>query len=92
MDAQTLLDNTVARLRRHRGRYAEIVSAGEGFSDSWLSKIANGKITSPTIDSLQRLIEALDTFEGVSQPQDAAANDPDQDPGATRLGPFEAPP
>lgn len=63
MDAQTLLANTRARLRRHEGSYVEIARANPGISYSWLTKLAHGQATNPTIESLQQLIEALDAFE-----------------------------
>lgn len=63
MDAQTLLTNTRTRLRRHEGRYIEIARANPGISYSWLTKVAHGQATNPTIESLQQLIEALDAFE-----------------------------
>jgi len=65
MDAQTLLEKTQERLRRHEGSYAEIARANPAISYSWLTKVAHGQITNPTITSLQQLIEALDAFEGV---------------------------
>lgn len=65
MDAATLLKKTRTRLRKHKGRYAELARANPSFSHSWLAKVATGSISNPTVTSLQQLIEALDAFEGV---------------------------
>lgn len=67
MDAQTLLETTRERLRKHEGKYAEIARLSDGaFSYSWLSKLATGAMANPTVTSLQQLIVALDAFEGVT--------------------------
>lgn len=63
MDAQTLFDETRTRLRRHEGRYAEIVRTHPTLSYSWLTKLAHGQIENPTITSLQQLIDVLDEIE-----------------------------
>ena len=63
MDAVTLLENTRTRLRKHEGQYAEIARRNDDLSYSWLTKVAQGQTENPTIDKLQRLIEALDAFE-----------------------------
>lgn len=76
MDAQTLLDSTRDRLRRHEGSYAEIARQSGTFSYSWLGKVAQGKIENPTVASLQQLIEALDAFEGVQPPPAAEVQPP----------------
>lgn len=74
MDAQTLLDSTRERLRKHEGKYAEIARLSDGaFSYSWLSKVATGAMSNPTVASLQQLIQALDAFEGVEPEPDATA-------------------
>lgn len=73
MDAQTLLANTRARLRRHEGSYIEIARANPGISYSWLTKVAHGQATNPTVESLQQLIEALDAFEGARAPVEPVA-------------------
>lgn len=65
MDAQTLLDKTVERLRQHKGQYAEIARQS-GLSYSSLVQVAQGVADNPTIASLQQVIEALDKFEGVT--------------------------
>ena len=65
MDAQTLLEDTLARLRKHEGNYAEIVRRYPTLGYSWLTKLAHGQITNPTVERLQTLIQALDEFEGV---------------------------
>jgi hypothetical protein len=70
MDANTLLQKTQARLKRHEGRYAEIARANPEISYSWLTKVAQGQITNPTVSNLQQLISALDAFEGVSSNDD----------------------
>nr|MBH1517219.1 hypothetical protein [Stenotrophomonas maltophilia] len=67
MDADTLLHQTVVRLRAHEGKYAEIARQNPDIGYSWLTKLAHGQITNPTIASLQQLIEALDAFEGVER-------------------------
>ena len=63
MDASTLLQTTVERLRRHEGKYAQICRQTPGITYSWLTKLAQGAITDPKVTSLQQLIEALDLFE-----------------------------
>ncbi len=97
MDADTLLQKTVGRLRAHEGQYAEIARQNELISYSWLTKMAHGQITNPTVSSLQQLIDALDAFEGLP-PRAAApaiADVPghqvelEQDPDAERIVPLE---
>ena len=73
MDADTLLQKTVGRLRAHEGQYAEIARQNEHISYSWLTKLAHGQITNPTVSSLQQLIDALDQHEGVVRVAPAAA-------------------
>lgn len=101
MDADTLLQKTVGRLRKHEGQYAEIARQNEQISYSWLTKMAHGQITNPTISSLQQLIDALDVFEGVSPraAAPAAAGEPEAelqpkgewepDPDVGRVVPLE---
>lgn len=103
MDADTLLQRTVGRLRKHEGQYAEIARQNEQISYSWLTKMAHGQITNPTISSLQQLIDALDVFEGVSPraAAPAATGEPEpelepkpkgeweQDPDVGRVVPLE---
>lgn len=82
MDADTLLHQTVVRLRAHEGKYAEIARQSPDIGYSWLTKLAHGQITNPTIGSLQQLIEALDAFEGVEREGDedpVAQANPDRD-------------
>ena len=67
MDADTLLHQTVVRLRAHEGKYAEIARQNPDIGYSWLTKLAHGQITNPTIASLQQLIEALNAFEGLER-------------------------
>lgn len=67
VDAQTLFNMTVTRLRKHEGNYAEI-SRQSGVSYSSLVKFAQGHADNPTVNNLQRVIEALDSFEGLSRP------------------------
>lgn len=88
MDATTLLNDTIARLRTHEGQYAEI-SRRSGMSYSSLVKLAQGHAENPTVSRLQELILALDAFEGIpprvaTQPAPAAEPDPD----AGRIEPF----
>lgn len=81
MDALTFLEKTVERLRAFGGHYAEIARRS-GISYSSLVKLAQGHADNPTIESLQRVIEALDAFEGVEREGDAdpvAQADPDRD-------------
>lgn len=66
MSAQILLENVIARLQRHEGNYAEIARRHTAISYSWLTKLAHGQISNPTIQSLQQLIDALDEFEGLA--------------------------
>lgn len=72
MDAQTLLEQTRDRLLRHEGKYAEIARRDPALSYSTLVKLAQGHADNPTVATLQRVIEALDGFEGVSPDPDAA--------------------
>lgn len=64
IDAQTLFDRTVERLRKHEGQYAEIARL-HNLSYSSLVKLAQGHADNPTVSSLQQVIKALDAFEGV---------------------------
>lgn len=95
MNADTLLQKTVGRLRAHEGQYAEIARQNEQISYSWLTKMAHGQITNPTVSSLQQLIDALDVFEGVTPRAEAVAptvmTEPDQeaDPDEQRIVPLE---
>lgn len=73
MHAQTLLEATRTRLKKHEGKYAEIARRCEALSYSWLTKFAHGQAANPTIANLQLLQEALDDFEGIPTPADAAA-------------------
>lgn len=68
-----MLKNTVDRLRRHEGRYAEI-SRTSGVSYSTLVKLAQGVSDNPTVASLQQVIEALDAFEAGEAEGEAAAS------------------
>lgn len=72
MDALTLLEKTKERLRQHEGDYAEI-SRRTGVSYSSLVKLAQGYSGNPTVESLQRVIDALDAFEGVAPRADVEA-------------------
>ncbi|HDS1664584.1 hypothetical protein N5D13_01025 [Stenotrophomonas maltophilia] len=83
MDADTLLHQTVVRLRAHEGKYAEIARQNPDIGYSWLTKLAHGQITNPTIASLQQLIEALNAFEGLERgglAEVVAQADPVMDP------------
>lgn len=88
MSVVAVFEKTVARLRKHEGAYAEIARQS-GISYSSLVKLAQGYTPNPTVDSLQKVIDALDAFEGVVKPPPAPA-EPDPDSG--RVVPFEAPP
>lgn len=94
MDADTLLQKTVGRLRAHEGQYAEIARQNEHISYSWLTKLAHGQITNPTVSSLQQLIDALDQHEGVVRAAPAAATvdvtpKQEEDPDQQRIVPLE---
>ena len=65
MDANTLLETIVARLKKHEGKYAEIVRLNPEISYSSLTKLAHGQTDNPKIASLHQIIEALDRFDGV---------------------------
>lgn len=70
----------MVRLRAHEGKYAEIARQNPDIGYSWLTKLAHGQITNPTIASLQQLIEALNAFEGLErggEPDLAVQADPD---------------
>lgn len=73
MDAQTLLEETRTRLKKHEGQYAEIARRTDGLSYSWLTKFAHGQADNPTVANLQKLIAALDHFEGLDRVPVAAA-------------------
>lgn len=88
MDADTLFQNTCDRLRRHEGQYAEIARQNPAISYSWLTKLAHGQMTNPTVGSLQQLIDALDAFEGVQVPEPVAVL-AESDPDAGRIEPME---
>ncbi|MEN5271869.1 hypothetical protein [Stenotrophomonas lactitubi] len=82
MDALTFLEKTVDRLRGFGGHYAEIARRS-GISYSSLVKLAQGHADNPTIESLQRVIEALNAFEGVEpggEHDPAVQADPVMDP------------
>ncbi len=89
MDAETLLKNTVARLQKHEGSYAEIARIS-GLSYSQLTKVAQGHADNPTVATLQKVIEALDAFEGIA-PVTADPVGVDADPDAGRIEPMESP-
>lgn len=92
MDAMTLLSLTRARLNQCHGRYAEI-SRQSGIPYSSLVKLAQGHAKNPTVDSLQSVIEALDSLgipaptEVISDPGSAVA-----DPDESRIEAFEEAP
>ncbi len=52
---------------------AWVMRQNEHISYSWLTKLAHGQITNPTVSSLQQLIDALDQHEGVVRVAPAAA-------------------
>ena len=62
IDTPDLLQDTRALLEMHRGRWATI-GAATRVSYSWLSKIARGEITNPTIRRLQRLHDHLQSLD-----------------------------
>lgn len=74
MDAQTLLQITRDRLRKHEGQYAEIARQSPGLSYSWLTKFAHREDSNPTTTNLQQLIEALDAYEGIQIPPPNGTN------------------
>lgn len=89
MDAKTLLLKVRLRLKKHEGNYAEITRRS-GLSYSQLVKLAAGHADNPTVQTLQRVIEALDAFEGVAAaPAPAPADPGEQDPDASRIVPLE---
>jgi len=94
MDALTLLEQTKGRLRLHEGNYAEI-SRRTGVSYSSLVKLAQGHTGNPTVESLQRVIDALDVFEGGTPRAAPAAATVDvtpkqeEDPDQRRIVPLE---
>lgn len=81
MDANTLFQETVVRLQKHEGQYAEIARLS-GLSYSQLTKVAQGHADNPTVGTLQKVIEALNAFEARLE---QAAPDPDAD----RISPVE---
>ncbi len=98
MDALTFLEKTVERLRGFGGHYAEIARRS-GISYSSLVKLAQGHADNPTIETLQRVIEALDAFEGKPQacaadpsvsPANQAGEGAEVDPDSNRIIPVEA--
>ena len=61
-DVPSLLQNTRLLLELHRGRWATI-GADVSVSYSWISKLARGEITNPTILRLQRLHDHLQALD-----------------------------
>lgn len=86
MDAISLFENTRVRLRQHEGQYAEIARQS-GVSYSQLTKLAQGHAPNPTVETLQKVIEALDHYEGVERPDPLEVGEPD--PDAERIQPVE---
>lgn len=68
MDAQTLVEETRTRLKKHEGQYAEIARRTPKLSYSSLTKFAHGQADNPTVAFLQKIIQALDAFEGIQSP------------------------
>ncbi|HEY1034595.1 MAG TPA: helix-turn-helix transcriptional regulator [Pseudoxanthomonas sp.] len=66
MDAISLFEKTRERLRKHEGQYAELARQS-GLSYSQLTKLAQGHAPNPTVETLQKVIDALDAFEGVEK-------------------------
>lgn len=62
IDPPDMLQDTRALLALHRGRWSKI-GAEVRVSHSWLSKIARGEITNPTILRLQRLHDHLQSLD-----------------------------
>ena len=62
IDAPNLLQDTRTLLDVHRGRWPTI-GADVCVSYSWLSKLARGEITNPTILRLQRLHDYLQALD-----------------------------
>jgi len=65
----SLLQDTRDLLERHRGRWPA-VGVRAGVSYSWISKLARGEISNPTIQRLQRVHDYLLSLDG---PEDQAA-------------------
>lgn len=65
----SLLQATRDLLERHRGRWPAVGKHAD-VSYSWISKLARGEITNPTIQRLQRVHDYLLSLDG---PEDAAA-------------------
>ena len=62
IDSPNLLQDTRALLELHRGGWVGI-GAKTCVSYSWLSKIARGEITNPTILRLQRVHDYLQSLD-----------------------------
>ncbi len=60
-----------ARLQAHKGSWRQLAERS-GVPYFTMTKIARGTITNPTIDTLNKLLSALDEIEG-QQPAQAAA-------------------
>lgn len=61
-DSPSLLHDTRALLERHRGKWPALCERAE-VSHSWVSKIARGEITNPTIQRLQRVHDCLQALD-----------------------------
>lgn len=62
MVTQADIDGLRARVRQHRGDYAELARMS-GVSTSYLSKFGRGAFESPRVMTLQRLSLALDELD-----------------------------
>ena len=62
MNGRALADQTRARLNLHKGKFRRIASEF-GISYHYLTKFAQGQRDNPTVDTIDRLNQALDEFE-----------------------------
>lgn len=62
MDAKTHSERLRARLVAHKGKFREIAHLG-GISYSYITKFAQGARANPTVETIDRLRRALDSFE-----------------------------
>ena len=61
MDADTLLHQTVVRLRAHEGKYAEIARQNPDIGYSWLTKLAHGRLA-PIHGELSEIVSTNPPF------------------------------
>jgi transcriptional regulator with XRE-family HTH domain len=72
MDTPSLLASVLAGLQEHKGRWPDLARAA-GVEYSWLTKLAQGRISDPGIQKIQRLADAMGRERAGPAPSDTAA-------------------